>query len=288
LLLLVVVTVIWGTTFPLVKTMGERLPSAAIVTVRFLVAGLVLLPWLFSANKLRLKHGMILGLVSFASYATQTIGLHTVSSGRGAFLTAINVILVPLAFPLLGRVLPRVVLLAAVIAVLGIGMLSWDDGALTFSVGDVWILLCAISYALYVLLLERFAPQHPVLGLSAVQVATVSACGVVWLVVSDPQKTVSALQHASLGTWATLVYLGAIAVAVTTLLQTNAQRIVSAAIAAVVYALEPVFGAFFSWLWRGETLKPIGFVGGALVIVAMVVSQLPSADPDPTVLPATP
>ena len=271
--MLVVVTVIWGTTFPFVKTLGETLPSEAIVSVRFLIAALALAPWCRGIDQTRLRHGVILGLVAFASYATQTIGLRTVSSGRAAFVTGLNVILVPLALPLLGRRLPRVALLSAGLAAFGIALMSWDLGALRFGVGDLWVLACAVTYAAYVLLLERFAHQHGTIELSAVQVATVGACGVIWALTAHPTRIVRALSTANFGTWLTLVYLGVIAVAVTMLLQTKAQKVVAASVAVVVYAMEPVFGALASFIWRDERLARLGFVGAALIVVAMIVSQ---------------
>ena len=273
-LLLVAVTAIWGTTFPFVKTLGERsLEPATIITVRFGFAALVLSPWLRRLTWPKVRDGSILGAVAFASYATQTIGLEKVTSGRAAFITGLNVIMVPLALPFLGRHLHRLVLIAAVLAVLGISLMSWDDGALRFSMGDMWILACAVSYAVYVLLLERFAPRHEVVALSSVQVLTVGFLGAVWLAVSGPAESVRALGDASAGTWLTLLYLGLVAVAISTLLQTRAQQIVPAPIATIVYALEPVFGAAASFAWRGERIAPVGFIGGALVIIAMVLSQ---------------
>jgi drug/metabolite transporter (DMT)-like permease len=270
------VTVIWGTTFPLVKTIGETLSAPTIIATRFLIATVVLAPWLRRLTWPRLRDGATIGVVSFASYATQTIGLQTVSSGRAAFVTALNVIIVPLVLPFLGRSVQRVVLLAGVVAIVGVGLMSWDDGALRFSVGDLWVLGCALSYAAYVLLLERFANRYEVLEFSAVQIMTVGLLGVVWLLVDGPSENIRPLMDASAGTWATLLYLGVIAVAISTLLQTHAQRSVPAPTAAVVYSLEPVFGAAASFVWRGERLAPLGFVGGAFVLAAMVLSQLSS------------
>ena len=273
-LLLVAVTAIWGTTFPLVKTLGERsLGPSAIITVRFGFAALVLAPWIRRLTWLKIRDGVLLGTVAFGSYATQTIGLETVTSGRAAFLTGLNVIMVPLALVFLGRRLHRLVLVAAVVAVIGIALLSWDDGALRFSAGDVWILACAVFYAAYVLLLERFAPRHEVVALAAVQVLTVALLGMGWLVVRGPAESLHTLRHTSGGTWVTLAYLGVVAVALSTLLQTRAQQLVPAPVAAIVYTLEPVFGAAAAFAWRGERIARAGFVGGALVVAAMLLSQ---------------
>jgi drug/metabolite transporter (DMT)-like permease len=267
------VTLIWGTTFPLVKTLGETLSPPTIIAIRFLIAAIALAPWLRRLTWSRLRDGAIIGVVSFTSYATQTIGLQTVSSGRAAFVTALNVIMVPLVLPFLGRRVQRLVLIAAVVAIAGVGLMSWDDGALRFSVGDLWVLGCAVAYAVYVLLLERFATRYNVLEFSAVQIMTVGLLGGAWLLIDGPRENLRPLMNASAGTWATLAYLGVIAVAVSTLLQTHAQRTVPAPTAAVVYSLEPVFGAAASFAWRGERLAPLGFVGAALVLVAMVLSQ---------------
>ncbi len=284
--MLVVVTAIWGTTFPFVKTLGESLPPEAIVAARFVIASIVFFPWLRGIDRTRLVHGSLLGIVAFASYATQTIGLRSVSSGRAAFVTGLNVIMVPLALPFLGRRLSRLAAVSAVLATTGIALLSWDAGALRFGVGDVWVLGCALAYAAYVLLLERFAPQHGVIDLTAVQVCAVAVCGIIWALSTDRTATVLALNHADVGTWFTLVYLAIVAVAVTMLLQTKAQKVVTATAAVVVYSLEPVFGAAASYLWRNERLAPLGYVGAAFVVGAMILSQRHPGDGDADGAPA--
>jgi drug/metabolite transporter (DMT)-like permease len=272
-LMLLVVTAVWGTTFPFVKTLGETLPSQAIVSARFLIAALVLSPWLRGMDRKRLTHGALLGVVVFASYATQTVGLRSVSSGRAAFVTGLNVIMVPLALPFLGRRLPRVAVVSALLALAGIALMSWDDGALRFGVGDVWVVTCAAFYALYVLLLERFAHQHSALDLSAIQVLVVAICAILWALSSGPRVVLRSLGEADAGTWGTILYLAVIAFALTVLLQTKAQAWVAAPIAVVVYAMEPVFGALASYLWRDERLARLGYLGAALILVAMIVSQ---------------
>ena len=280
--ILIVVTAIWGTTFPFLKTLGESLPPEAIVAARFAIASIVFLPWLRGIDRTRLVHGSILGVVAFASYAAQTIGLRSVSSGRAAFVTGLNVIMVPLALPFLGRRLSRFAVVSAVLATTGIALLSWDVDALRFGVGDVWVLGCALAYAAYVLFLERFAPQHRVIDLTAVQVCAVAVCGLIWALSTDRTAAVRALKRADAGTWFMLAYLAIVAVAFTMLLQTKAQKVVTATAAVLVYSLEPVFGAAASYAWRNERLAPLGYLGAAFVVGAMILSQRhPGEDGDP-------
>ena len=125
-----------------------------------------------------LRDGAILGGVIYLSFVTQVIGLQTTSSNRSAFITSLNVILVPLLGFLLGRSLSQRVWVSAGLALAGIGVLSWEGGAL--GVGDLWVFGCALSYAVYILLMEAIAPRHPPLALTIYQLITTSLLGLIW------------------------------------------------------------------------------------------------------------
>jgi drug/metabolite transporter (DMT)-like permease len=260
-------TLVWGTTFPLVKVATESLSPAALVTIRFLIAALALAPWLRFNTRLW-RDGIVLGAVLFASFITQVIGLDTITSTRGAFITGLNVILIPIFAGFIGRLVPKNAYLAAALALVGIGAMSFEGGAL--SLGDAWVLGCAISYAVYVLLLERVARDHDPMRLTAVQLTVVALLGLIW---SAPELVRHGLPHLETSSWASVVYLGLVATAGTTFVQALAQRWVAAFEAAVIYALEPVFAAVFSFALLGETLGWRGLVGGALILGAMVLSQ---------------
>jgi drug/metabolite transporter (DMT)-like permease len=281
--LLVLVTVVWGTTFPITKEAVAELSPSTIIATRFWVAAVVMLPFLLGVwtkspetgqhrlNTSLLYDGALVGAVLFVSYITQVIGLTTVSSNRAAFITGLNVVLVPLLGPLLGKIIPRPAWIAASIAVLGIAVLSFEGGSI--GSGDAWVLGCTISYALYILLLDRVTHRHAPLALTAVQVLVVALLGSVWVLFE-----VAGVQWASL--WQAmpqLVYLGVAATALATFLQAFGQRFVSATNTAVIYALEPVFAAMFAYLWLAETLGWRGFLGAGLILVAMVYSQWPGS-----------
>jgi drug/metabolite transporter (DMT)-like permease len=273
-LVLVFVTMIWGSTFPLVQIAQRVLEPAQLIALRFSIAALVFLPWLVKARGWMIwRDGALLGLFLFAAFVTQAVGITTVSPGRAAFITGLNVIFVPLMLPFLRRRVPLVAFIGAALAFTGIGVMSWDAGALSFSVGDLWVLGCAITYAIYVLLLERYAIRHDALPLTAVQLFTVGILGLVWVAPSLTRGfPFEKLQPSLL---LIIAYLGVIAVSVTTWLQTIVQRVMPAFQTAVIYSLEPVFAAIFSWWWVGEGLQLQGFAGAALILLAMIVSQIP-------------
>ncbi|MBD2104546.1 DMT family transporter [Leptolyngbya sp. FACHB-261] len=264
--LLVAITVVWGTTFPLLKGAVESLSPAVLIGSRFVIAALALAPFV-RLNITLLRDGLLLGLLLFAAFATQVLGLETTSANRAAFITALNVILVPLLEPLLGRRLPHVALVAAGLALTGIGIMSWEGGS--WVVGDFWMLGCALSYALYILLLEAVTPQHAPLSLSAVQLAVVALLGLGWSAPALLEQWPAVRAN-----FTAVLYLGLIATAIATWVQAVAQRWLSASETALIYALEPVFAAVFSFWLLGESLGVRGLLGAGLVLGATVLSQV--------------
>ncbi len=273
---MVLVTILWGTTFPLVKQVTDTVSPAVLVALRFSIGILVLLPFL-KGNRALWRDGLILGLLNFASYMAQAIGLTLISSNRSAFITGLNVVMVPLGLALLLRqkVLPKI-WAAVMLALFGIFLISAESGG-GFSSGDLWTLGCASFYAVYILYLERVS-HHNSLALTAVQMLVVAVCA--WLF-SIPDLLNSGIHsgiHLSAESIPKILYLAVFATAGTTLLMAFGQRLVAASEAAIIYALEPVFAAFFAYIWIGETLGVKGWVGGAAIVVAMVVSQLPNGN----------
>ena len=201
-----------------------------------------------------------------AGYGSQTIALSSTSANRAAFITALNVVLVPLWQTLTARRrLPGSLWAAVVLALAGLGLLSWEGGALV--PGDGWALICAVTYVGFVLTLERTSRAHPALPYTLAQLLWVALLALLWLLLSRAPLLPAP------GSWGPLLYLGAVATAVTTLLQTLGQRWVGAAEASVIYALEPVSASVFSFLLLGERIFLRGYLGGAMVVAATVLSQ---------------
>lgn len=277
LALLVLVTAIWGSTFAVVKTLGELLPPPALIAWRFTLAAVALLPLLLwqkrkaaplasaQARAALIRDGFWLGLWLVAGYGTQTIALQTTTANRAAFFTALSVVLVPLWLTLVQRRrMPAALWVALPLALLGLGLLSWEGGKLV--AGDGWALACAFTYAGFIVALEKFASRHPLLPFTLVQVAVVAALAWAWAGASGQWFWPPA------AAWGPLAYLALVATALTTLLQTLGQRHVSAAEASLIYSLEPVAASLFSYLLIGEQVGTRGLLGGVLVVTATILS----------------
>ena len=165
-LALLVVTLVWGTTFPAMKDLTATLSPAWIVFTRFAIAGALLSPFLWRAASANLKSGLMLGFLLFFCYVFQVEGLALTTSNRNAFICGLNVLIVPLLGIMGGRAPERRIVIALVLAVSGLAALCWDGGAWRF--GDTLALGAALCFGLYIKMMEvrsRAAPdvrhRHP-------------------------------------------------------------------------------------------------------------------------------
>jgi drug/metabolite transporter (DMT)-like permease len=283
-LALVVVTLLWGITFPLIRSALADLDPYQFVGWRFLIATVAFLPLVLAhpASRRGLGRaflpGLLLGSLAWTSYISQTIGLQTIPAGRAAFITGLSVILVPLLSPVFRAGQPRPIeLVAAAVATAGLYLLTVNSGdgsaGSWLSVGDLWILVCASSYAIYIhvlqILLRRNYNENSlaftqVLGIGVFAVSILFARGEVRIVMSQAVLVALAVCAllATVGTfWLQTRYQG----------RSTPQRV------ALIFALEPVFATLFAYLLLGETLSGRGAFGAAVILFSVVGVELSSA-----------
>jgi len=278
-LALLFVTLVWGATFPVLKLATAHLSGVEISALRFAIAAVCMAPWGLRAPRRTWVDGALLGALVLVSYVAQAYGLEFISSNRSAFLTSLNVLMVPLLGVAFGNHLSWKMLAAAVMACTGIGLMSWDGGA--HLLADASTILSALAYAAYVILLSQRAGRHVARELAATQIVWMALLGAAWMgaaaVGTDRLPTLMARVDGEV--FAGLLYLGVVATAGMLFLQAMAQRHVSADKAALVYAMEPVFAALAAWLWLGELLTVTAAFGAAVVVVAVILSEWNSGQP---------
>ena len=271
-LLLLLVTVVWGLTFPVLKVATGQLSGVEITALRFLIAAACMGPFLRGIPALTWRDGLLLGVLALTSMVAQAYGLQFISANRSAFLTSLNVLMVPLIGLALGTRPAWVVFFAAALACVGVGLMSFDvQGALW---ADLATLAAALAYALYTILMSARAKAHAPAQLATAQIACMALLGACWMLAdSGAQRLLVLPGLVNAEVWWGLLYLGAVASAATFFLQALAQSHVSAEQAAIIYAMEPVFAAAFGWWYINEQMTPLALLGGALVIAAVIVSQ---------------
>jgi drug/metabolite transporter (DMT)-like permease len=271
-LVLLFVTLVWGTTFPIIRAASVHLNGVEITALRFMVAGICMLPFAVKASRAAWRDGVVLGTVALLSYVSQAVGLEYISSNRSAFITSLNVLMVPFLGLLVGGRLSLQIVSAAVLACAGIGLMSWESGSSL--IGDSATFACALFYAIYVILLSRRIQLHRSRTLAATQIVAMALISGVWLLVVDLHSdALATLVMRAEPVWWSVLYLGIVASAGMLFLQAVGQRHVSAPKAAVIYAMEPVFAAVFGWWWLGEAMGMRGLIGGAMVVAAVILGE---------------
>ncbi|MFC7488456.1 DMT family transporter [Knoellia sp. CPCC 206453] len=270
-LALLAVTAVWGSTFFLIRDLVEHVPSADFLAVRFGIAA-VLMFVLFHRQTLALTRreltlGAGLGVLYAVAQLLQTTGLETTPASVSGFLTGTYIVLTPVLGALLLRDhIPRAAWLAALIATIGIAVLSLQGLAMGF--GAALTLGSAAIYALHILALGRWSTAPTALGLSTIQAAVIA---VICLVAALPDGVAL---PASSGQWTSLIYMAVVAGAGALIAQTWAQAHLTATRAAIVMAMEPVFAATFAVLFGNEGLTWRLLFGGGLVLGAMYLVEL--------------
>lgn len=278
---LVLVTAIWGSTFVVVKNALDAVGPLVFVATRFWVAGSAMVGLVLIQRKVAsqpiairsrvLRDGALTGVFLTVGYVMQTIGLQTTEAAKAAFITGLSVVLVPVfAATLLRRPPTRAATVGVVIATIGLGFLTLDPHQrMTFASGDLWVLVCAIGFAAHITSTARFAPHHDVLPFTATQLLTTAFLATAAALLFE--------RHALLPPASTLpaiVYMGLIASAFVFGVQTWGQRHTTPTHTALIFALEPVFAALFAVIFAGEILEVREWIGGALILVGMIVAEV--------------
>ena len=183
--LLLLVTMAWGASFVYMKDMVAVFPPGWLLGIRFTIAGLVILPFLLKRLRLRLTWkalaaGMVMGLLDFLGFFTQTVGLQTVSPGINAFLTAVYVVLVPFMWWVVAKRKPtKANIVAAFVAIVGIWLVSVTSasGSLSIGFGEIMTLLCAFFFAAHIISVSIFSVFYDVLMLTVIQFITEGLLG---------------------------------------------------------------------------------------------------------------
>ncbi|NDJ23253.1 EamA family transporter [Nostoc sp. B(2019)] len=261
-----IVSLIWATTFPLTKDAVTNFSPAVLTASRFTIAAAIFTPYLRSLNAQILRDGTVLGLLLFACFAFQAIGLETANANRGGFIFSLNVIIVPLLAALLGQPLLLKTVLAATVSLIGIGIMCWENGSL--GIGDLLLFGETFIYGVYMLVLQGTAQRHSTLSLTAIQLWIVAVLSVVW---AAPEM-VGQFEALS-NNYGIILYLSLVGTAGTIWLETIGQQWISASEAALLCTLDPVLTSVFSFWLLGEKFGVRGLIGTVLVLTALILSQ---------------
>ena len=283
-LMLFVTAMIWGSAFLAQQSGMEHIGPFTMQTVRYLLAGLVLLPFVAIFDKtgkitkkpvtreerrLQYGSGAICGVLLCVASILQQYGLIYTSVGKSGFITALYIVLVPLIGLLFGRKTDVFTWIYALIAVAGLYILSMS-GAVTVNKGDLLTLCCAVGFALHILKIDSVTGRVDGVRLACTQFFVCAALSAVGMVLLERPVWSDILAG-----WFPIVYAGVLSGGVAYTMQILGQQSVPPTLASMIMSLESVFAALFGWIIGGQTLSGRELAGCAMMFAAIVLSQLP-------------
>lgn len=274
---LLLVAVVWGTSYGVAKGALVFYPVLGFLAVRFILTFVLLLPtlWRASAQQRRdaLRSGLPLGGLMLGIFLCETFGVAYTQASNAAFLISLCVVFTPFVeWWLLGRRPVQAMFVFAGLSLLGAALLS---GGLTgtLSLGDVLMLAAAVVRAITVCQTAKLTRRSsaPALALTAVQAAVIGL-GSLLLALCLPGG-LPPLPVAS-AFWQASVYLVLGCTVFAFFAQNWALKYSSPSRVALLTSSEPAFGALFAVLWLGESLSTSGWVGGGLMVLAALWTTL--------------
>ncbi|KAK6922217.1 EamA domain, partial [Dillenia turbinata] len=288
LILLNVLTIVYASNVPVVKEVEEIVDPALFTVVRFTMSAVPFIPFIFKArDDVETRNaGIELGFWVSLGYLMQALGLLTSEAGRASFLSMFTVIVVPLLDGMLGAIVPSHTWFGAVMSIIGVAMLE-SSGSPPI-VGDLLNFLSAVFFGVHMLRTEhisRNTSKDNFLPLLGYEISVVSLFSIIWYFIGcwagDNQ-----LWERSSWTWKMFwdwmiefpwipaIYTGIFSTGLCLWVEMAAMCDVSATETAIIYGLEPVWGAAFAWFLLGERWGTMGWIGAALVLVGSLTVQI--------------
>ncbi|WP_238881268.1 DMT family transporter [Clostridium sp. YIM B02551] len=270
---LLLVAAFWGFGFVASKEALNSFPPFVLTSIRFTVSGFILLIIFIKRIKnLTLKSlgsGILLGFFLFLGFSTQTVGLVYTTASKNAFITGLNVIIVPfLAWIIFKDKLEKFSVFSAVLAFLGIFLLTWDGSSLLFNFGDTLTLFCALFFAMHITFVGVFSKKYDPILLTIIQFLVT---GILALICSIKFENLSDININN--SLVSLGYLTFVSTLLAFLMQNIAQKHTKPSQAALILCTESLFGPLFSSLVLKETLTIQMIFGGAILFLSIIICE---------------
>jgi drug/metabolite transporter (DMT)-like permease len=272
---LVMMVLIWGVTFVLVKRALADVSTLLFLTIRFAVAAFVLALVFrkdFRAGKLgiSIRGGVLAGLCLFGGYVFQTVGLRYTTASKAAFLTGFTTPMVAVLSSLVYRRAPQwIEVLGVAVAFLGMALMTIPNDRFQIGGGDLIVAGCAVAYAFHILVTGRFASEVNLGVFIVTQIATGAVVGAATFWSVEPVRI-----QWTLPLIVALAVTSLFATALAFSIQTWAQRWTTPTRTALIFALEPVFAWITSYLLLGELLSMRAAIGAALILGGILMVEL--------------
>ncbi|MEF3255421.1 MAG: DMT family transporter [Deferribacterales bacterium] len=274
-ILLLIISIIWGSTFIITKTSLASIPPVSFNAIRFTIASFLLfIIFLSRPKKLNFqlfRDGFILGIVLFLTFTFQTIGLKFVTASETGFITGLYLIFVPIISVIfLKKSVERKIIFAVLLAFIGLFLISFQ-GKLHFTFGEILVIANALLVAIHIILIDRYGIRNDVFALTSIQIFVLTILSILYaLLFEDFNLKFTITSELIFAFFLT----GVLATVVAFLVQTYAQKFTTPTRAAVIFTFEPLSSAFFGYLLGDEILTKTQYFGAFLIFISMLIVEI--------------
>lgn len=285
---LIIITTFWGVTFPIIKIALSDISPMFFISIRFTIAALLLLPFLWKplleSNVNVIKGGLFLGFLYFVGFATQTVGLQYTTATKSGFITGTFVVFIPILQLFLERRAPSWGnIVGVLLVIIGLILLSSKGKSFiditaelgkNFNLGDFLTLICALFYALYVVYIDIITKKYDYKALVMLQVLFTGAAGFLVTYFFDLIDVEFLRYNFNTTVILVILYTAIFSSILATFIQTKYQKTVTPTKAGIIFSLEPIFAAVFAYLIINEGLSSFGIIGCIFIFTGVLVSEL--------------
>lgn len=271
-IMLIITAIIWGSGFAVSAISLDYLTPYQLLAARFSI-GLIILSVIFykklgKVKRSTLLKGITLGLFLYLAFVLQTVGLQYTTASKNAFITAVNVVIVPfIAFFMYKRKIDKFELTGAFLAIVGIAFLSLEWST-EVNIGDLLTFACAFAFAYQIFYTAKYVKEEDPILLTVVQIGVAAILG--WIVVIFRGEMNFSFEAEAV---TSTLYLGIFSTTLAYCLQTVAQTFTNETKTAIILSTEAFWGMAFSVIFLGELLTLRMAVGAVLILVAIMISE---------------
>ncbi|MBV8802407.1 MAG: EamA family transporter [Gammaproteobacteria bacterium] len=274
---LLLITAIWGLTFPLVGSAVKSITPMYFVAARFALAAFIMLPFIWrdlkNTTSTVLKYGLLIGTVNFGCYLFQGIGLQTLGSAESAFITSITVVIVPLILLLFHYHKPHFIEgISAIICLTGLYILTGAN-ITAINRGEIFTLLCAVCCAFSIIFTEK--ATRKIINIKLLVFFQIVFTAVFAIPVNIATRGVFIFNKQTIFA---LLYCAIFATLIVFYLQAKYQKQTSASKAALIFCAEPIFAVLYSWIFFSENAPLNTLIGGIIIVASIALPDVLKLD----------
>ena len=290
-ILLLFTALIWGSSFVAQKSGMDYIEPFTFNGIRMVIGGLVLIPFILlmdrkkardgaaepmsdeekaKARKKIIAGGICCGLAIFVASSLQQFGVSYTTAGKAGFITTLYVVIVPIISVLLRKRVRPIMWLCVVLGAVGLYLLCMTDDSFKLAFGDMLVLLCAVAFAVHIMVVDHFAAKLDGTKLSCIQFLTSGILGLIGMAIFESPDI-----NAILDCWLPILYAGVLSCGLGYTFQVIAQKYAEPTVVSLLMSLESVFAVISGAILLHETMSMRELTGCAVIFAAVIISQLP-------------